>query len=189
MKRWCEPGSNTTQCLRGPTKAQWYTDKHGTFSTLTQTTPLHFSFSYSNGSQSKTLKGEVLSIYWSMFVICHPTVSLKHHTNPSILQSQPQAVHHRPPSIHARHDKACPCDNSPLTLLLLQIVSVTLTFKAFLKNDCITRMSETSRLFSLKLATQIVWKAQPTIRHHSLGNFDVDLLISKRGNVMNGKTC
>lgn len=64
---WCEPGSNTTQCLRGPTKAQWYTDRHGTFSILTQTKALHCG---SNGSQSETLKGGALPGYWSATFDC-----------------------------------------------------------------------------------------------------------------------
>lgn len=133
VKRWCEPGSNTTQCLRGPTKAQWYTDKHGTFSTPTQTkapfsSSAHLFLSCCHGSQSKTLKGGALSIYWSTFYaelfITHPPPwNIKIHL---ILQSKPQALHGHPPSIHARHDKACPCDNSLLTLLF-QMVSVVLT--------------------------------------------------------------
>lgn len=41
-----------------------------------------------------------------------------------VLQSQTQALHGHPLSIHARHDKACPCDNSPLTLLF-EMVSLT----------------------------------------------------------------
>lgn len=41
-----------------------------------------------------------------------------------VLQFQTQALHGRPLSIHARHDKACPCDNSPLTLLF-EMVSLT----------------------------------------------------------------
>lgn len=134
MKRWCKPGSNTTQCLRGPTKAQWYTDRHGTFSTLTQTKALFFSsalplLSCIHGSQSKTLKGGALPFYyWSTFcVIDHPATSLKHQTK-SIWFYSPnhKALHGHPPSIHARHDKACPCDNSLLTRLC-QMVSVTLT--------------------------------------------------------------
>lgn len=132
MKRWCEPGSNTTQCLRGPTKAQWYTDKHGTFSTPTQTKALFSSsalpfLSCSHGSQSKTLKGGALPIYWSTYVIYHSSTSLKYHTKSIWFYSpKPQALHGNPPFIHARHDKACPCDNSLLTLLF-EVVSVTLT--------------------------------------------------------------
>lgn len=49
-----------------------------------------------------------------------------------VLQFQTQALHGHPPSIHARHDKACPCDNSPLTLL----------FVHWSNFDCITRTSE-----------------------------------------------
>lgn len=129
MKRWCEPGSNTTQCLRGPTKAQWYTDKHGTFSTLTQTTALFSSsalvfLSWTHGSQSKTLKGGCLSIYWSTVVLI--TRPPPWNTRQIPFNSTIQALHGHPPSIHARHNKVCPCDNSLLTLLY-QMVSVALT--------------------------------------------------------------
>lgn len=121
-KRWCEPGSNTTQCLRGPTKAQWYTDKHGTFSTQTNvmfssiTLLVH---SCSHGSQSKTLKVGALPMYWSTFTLSYsspiqlPEMPDKIHSS---LQSKPQALHGHWPSIHARHDTACPCNNSLLTL-------------------------------------------------------------------------
>lgn len=174
MKRWCEPGSNTTQCLRGPTKAQWYTDKHGTFSTPTQTKALFFysaviNLSCSHGSQSKTLKGGALPIYWSTFILCYlspihlPVIPDKIHL---ILQSKPQALHGHPPSIHARHDKACPCDNSLLTLLF-RMVSVTLTDQSLYLRMIASQghQRRTSRLFFffflLKLATQIVRKALP----------------------------
>lgn len=78
-----------------------------------------------------------------------------------ILQSKPQALHGHPSSIH-RHDKACPCDNSLLTLLF-QIVSVTLTdqilFWEWLHHKDI-REGLQGFVF-LKLATQIVRKALP----------------------------
>lgn len=136
VKRWCEPGSNTTQCLRGPTKAQWYTDKHGTFSTQTKaifsSTTLLFH-SCSHGSQSKNLKVGALPIYWSTFILSYlspiqlPEMPDKIH---SILQSKPHALHGHWPSIHARHDKACPCNNSLLTLLF-QMVRVSLAGQSF----------------------------------------------------------
>lgn len=125
-------GPTPHSVLRGPTKAQWYTDKHGTFSTPTQTKALFSSsallcLSCSHGSQSKTLKGGALPIYWSTFVIYHSSTSLKYQTKSIWFYSpKPQALHGNTPFIHARHDKACPCDNSLLTLLL-QMVSVTLT--------------------------------------------------------------
>lgn len=107
VKRWCEPGSNTTQCLRGPTKAQWYTDKHGTFSTPTQTKALFSSstllfLSCSHGSQSKTLKGGALLIYWSTFLYCvisHPSTSLKYQTK-SIWFYSPNHKPFRPSTFH-----------------------------------------------------------------------------------------
>lgn len=83
----------------------------------------------SHGSQSKTLKGGALPSYWSMFTPCYlspvhlPVISDKIHL---ILRTEPQALHGDPAFLHARHDKACPCDNSMHTLLL-QMVIVTLT--------------------------------------------------------------
>lgn len=51
-------------------------------------------------------------------VICHSSTSLKYQTKSIWFYSpKPQALHGHPSSIHARHDKACPCDNSLLTLL------------------------------------------------------------------------
>lgn len=77
-----------------------------------------FSFG-SHGSQSKTLKVGALPMYWSTFTLSYsspiqlPEMPDKIHSS---LQSKPQALHGHWPSIHARHDTACPCSNSLLTL-------------------------------------------------------------------------
>lgn len=75
----------------------------------------------------------------------------------------PRALRGHPPSIHARHDKACPCENSLLTLLF-KMVSVTLTDQILFLRMIASQghQRRTSRLlFYLKLATQIVRKALP----------------------------
>lgn len=164
VKRWCEPGSNTTQCLRGPTKAQWCTDKHGTFSTLTQTKQysllqlFHFFLVLMAVSLKPWREGLYLCIGPSLCylsLIHLPEISDKFHL---IIQS-------KPPSIHARHDKACPCDNSLLTLLF-QMVSVTRTNQILFLRMIASQERRTSRLFFyLKLATQIVRKALPKTSH------------------------
>lgn len=123
VKLWCEPGSNTTQCLRGPTKAQWYTDRHGTFSTLTQTSALllrlYFPLVIMAVGQKPWREGLYLFIGPRLRCVMYhpyPSTSLKYQTKIHlILQSKPQALHGHPPSIHARHDKACPCDNSAVS--------------------------------------------------------------------------
>lgn len=181
VKRWCEAGSNTTQCSRGPTKAQWYTDKHGTFSTLTQTkallSPAHPFLSSSHGSQSKTLKGGALHNYWSMLMLCCLSpIPLPETSDKSIwfYSPKPQALQGHPPSIHARHDKACPCDNSLLTLPC-QMDSVSLTdlslFWEWLHHKYIKKDFK-AVLFS-KAGNSNCPKS--TTRHHSLGTSDTGL--------------
>lgn len=104
--------------------ALWLRPKHYSLSVL-------LFLSCSHGSQSKTLKGGRSSTFLLVHVIpeifYHPSTSLKHQTKSIWFYSpKPKALHGHPPFIHARHDKACPCDNSLLTLLV-QMVSVTLT--------------------------------------------------------------
>lgn len=188
VKRWCEPGSNTTQCLRGPTKAQWYTDKHGTFSTPTQTKAQFSSsallfLSCSHGSQSKTLKGEALHIYWSMFMSYLSSIHLPETPDKIhlILQSTAQALPGHPPSIHARHDKACPCEDSLLTPLF-QMVSDARTDQSLFWEwlHCKDIREGLQGFLFLKLATQIVRKALPKTSLTG-GSSDVGLTEYKRG--------
>lgn len=174
MKRWCEPGSNTTQCLRGPTKAQWYTDEHGTFSTQTKailsSSSTLLCHSCSHGSQSKTLKVGALPSYWSTFTLsCSSLIQLPEMPDKkkihSILQVKPQALHGHWPSIHGRHDTACPCDNSLLTLLS-QMVSLADQSFFFLRMIASQghqrRTSSYLFFFSLKLAIQLFFSPKST---------------------------
>lgn len=79
------------------------------------------SFSLILMAVSRKLWREVLYLfYWSTFTLSNlsaihlPEIPNRNHL---ILQSKHRALHGHPPSIHARHDKACPCDNPLLTLL------------------------------------------------------------------------
>lgn len=78
--------------------------------------------------------------------LINPPTSLKHQTE-SIRFDSPnhRALHGHPPSIHARHDEARPCDNS----LLRQMVSVTLTDQSLFLRMIASQghQRRTSRLF------------------------------------------
>lgn len=98
---------------------------------------------------------EVLDIfYWSTFILSYvapihlPERPDKFHL---ILQSTPQAPHGHPPFIHARHDKACPCENSLLTLLFRMVSGPRTDQSLFLRMIASQgHQRRTSRLFFSK---------------------------------------
>lgn len=90
---------------------------------------------------------------------------------------KPQALHGHPSSIHARHDKAYPCENSLLTLPC-QVDSVSLTdlslFWEWLHHKDIKKDFKAVFFFFSKAGNSNCPKKH-YLRHHSLGTSDVGL--------------
>lgn len=142
VRRWCEPGSDTTQCLRGPTKAQWYTDRHGTFKHSDQkqcSPPATLSSFFAlllMAVSLKTLKVGALPV-----LLVHIYTEL-YITHPSPWNAKRRSIRFphgpqekKPTSSFAATEPRCtlgtlgttrrrPCNNSPLTLLF-QVVKVS----------------------------------------------------------------
>lgn len=186
MRRWCEPGSDTTQCLRGPTKAQWYTDRHGTFKHSDQkqcSPPATLSSFFALLLMAVSLK--TLKVVALPVLLVHIYTEL-YITHPSPWNAKCRSIRFphgpqgkkKPTSSFAATEPQCtlgttrrrPCNNSLLTLLF-QVVKVSpcLTPQSSVfvlsENDCIIRASEKDfKAFfflnhsSLKLATRIFHK-------------------------------
>lgn len=162
-------GPTPHSVLRGPTKAHWYTDKHGTFSTPTQTKALlcssAFIFSWQSvfNSEGKISNYLLVHCYLVTLITQQPPWNTKQHPfNATAENLKPSLLS----TLLIRW--ACPRDNSLLTPWY-QMASVIPTDKSLSENDCITRTSEKDfKAFSW--SWQLKMFEKHCLRNHSLGN-------------------
>lgn len=149
-------GPTPHSVLRGPTKAHWYTDKHGTFSTPTQTKALLCSSAFICSWQSVfNSEGKISNYllvhrYLVTLITQQPPWNTKQH--PFNTTAENLKPYRYPPYLYA---------GRVLVIILLltpwyQMASVIPTDKSHKKD-----IREGLQGFFLKLATQHVWKALP----------------------------